>query len=51
MLSDSGLLIISSPYTWKPEHTKPERWLGGLVRETGWIKLYYGWILLYYYER
>ena len=33
MLSDSGLLVISSPYTWKPEHTDPSLWLGGLVRE------------------
>ena len=33
MLSDTGLLIISSPYTWKPEHTEPALWLGGQVRE------------------
>ena len=33
MLSDSGLLVISSPYTWKPEHTDPDLWLGGRVRE------------------
>ena len=32
MLSDTGLLVISSPYTWKPEHTKPENWIGGLER-------------------
>ena len=33
MLSDSGLLVISSPYTWKPEHTAPDLWLGGRVKE------------------
>eukprot|EP00092_Neocalanus_flemingeri_P038322 GFUD01041721.1.p1 GENE.GFUD01041721.1~~GFUD01041721.1.p1 ORF type:complete len:489 (+),score=124.43 GFUD01041721.1:77-1543(+) len=33
MLADSGLLIIASPYTWKPEHTKVENWLGGFVKE------------------
>lgn len=32
MLSETGILIISSPYTWKPEHTKPEHWIGGLER-------------------
>ena len=29
MLNRGGLLIISSPYTWKPEHTEPSKWLGG----------------------
>lgn len=29
MLNKGGLLIISSPYTWKPEHTDPSKWLGG----------------------
>ena len=33
MLSQTGLLIISSPYTWKPEHTSPDTWIGGLVRD------------------
>ena len=33
MLFDTGLLIISSPYTWKPEHTNPDNWIGGLERE------------------
>ena len=29
MLSETGLLVVSSPYTWKPEHTEPGSWLGG----------------------
>jgi len=29
MLNEGGLLIISSPYTWKPEHTALEKWIGG----------------------
>jgi len=33
MLADNGLLIISSPYTWKAEHTKIESWIGGVVKE------------------
>jgi len=33
MLADTGLLIISSPYTWKPEHTKVENWIGGVEKE------------------
>ena len=33
MLADNGLLIISSPYTWKPEHTKIENWVGGVVKD------------------
>ena len=33
MLTDTGLLVISSPYTWKPEHTEPDNWIGGLERE------------------
>ena len=31
MLSKTGILVISSPYTWKPEHTDPEKWIGGFV--------------------
>ena len=26
---DDGVLIISSPYTWKTEHTKIQDWIGG----------------------
>ena len=31
MLSETGLLVVSSPYTWKPEHTEPGSWLGGVA--------------------
>ena len=27
MLKPGGLLIIASPYTWKPEHTAVEKWI------------------------
>ena len=33
MLADNGLFIIASPYTWKPEHTKVENWIGGVLKE------------------
>jgi len=33
MLRDGGLLIIASPYTWKPEHTPVENWLGGYLKD------------------
>ena len=33
MLTETGLLIISSPYTWKPEHTGIENWVGGFVKD------------------
>ena len=29
MLTETGLLIIASPYTWKAEHTHPDSWIGG----------------------
>ena len=33
MLSKTGILVISSPYTWKPEHTDLEKWIGGFVEK------------------
>ena len=33
MLSENGLLIVSSPYTWKPEHTDIEKWIGGFSKD------------------
>jgi len=33
MLREGGLLIIASPYTWKPEHTQVEKWLGGYLKD------------------
>ena len=33
MLREGGLLIISSPYTWMPEQTVMENWLGGYLKD------------------
>mmetsp|Transcript_5116 Transcript_5116/g.7830 ORF Transcript_5116/g.7830 Transcript_5116/m.7830 type:complete len:1332 (-) Transcript_5116:216-4211(-) len=33
LLSDDGLLVILSPFTWSKEHTPPEKWLGGFRRD------------------
>lgn len=33
MLTETGLLIISSPYTWKPEHTDPAKYIGGFMKD------------------
>ena len=33
MLTETGILIISSPYTWKPEHTNVENWIGGYLKD------------------
>ena len=33
MLTETGILIISSPYTWKPEHTDPSKYLGGFMKD------------------
>ena len=32
-LNRGGLLLISSPYTWLPEHTKRESWVGGFKKD------------------
>ena len=32
MLAEKGLLIISSPYTWKQEHTLEQNWVGGFIK-------------------
>ena len=32
-LNPGGLLLIASPYTWLPEHTKREDWLGGFKKD------------------
>ncbi len=31
-LNMGGLLLIASPYTWLPEHTRREEWLGGFKK-------------------
>ena len=33
MLSQTGILIISSPYTWRQEHTKLDSWVGGYLKD------------------
>ena len=32
-LNPGGLLLIASPYTWLPEHTKREDWIGGFKKD------------------
>lgn len=32
-LNQGGLLLIASPYTWLPEHTKRESWIGGFKKD------------------
>lgn len=32
-LNVGGLLLIASPYTWLPEHTKREAWIGGFKKD------------------
>jgi len=34
-LSDGGVLMLTSPYTWQESSTKKELWLGGYVDENG----------------
>ncbi len=32
-LNPGGLLLIASPYTWLPEHTKRDAWVGGFKKD------------------
>jgi len=32
-LNPGGLLMLTSPYTWLPEHTKREEWIGGFKKD------------------
>ncbi|MBS1159013.1 MAG: ovoA [Proteobacteria bacterium] len=32
-LNPGGLLLLASPYTWLPEHTRREEWLGGFKKD------------------
>ncbi len=32
-LNPGGLLMLASPYTWLPEHTKREEWVGGFKKD------------------
>jgi putative 4-mercaptohistidine N1-methyltranferase len=33
LVSPGGLLVVTSPYTWMPEYTAKEDWLGGVAKE------------------
>ena len=33
LVKRGGLLILSSPYTWKEEHTEVDKWIGGNYRD------------------
>ena len=32
-INQGGLLMLTSPYTWLPEHTKREEWIGGFKKD------------------
>ncbi len=32
-INPGGLLMLTSPYTWLPEHTKREEWIGGFKKD------------------
>ena len=32
-LRAGGLLVVASPYTWRPEHTPVSNWLGGTLKD------------------
>lgn len=32
-LTEGGMLILTSPYTWQEEHTPKEKWIGGYKRD------------------
>jgi putative 4-mercaptohistidine N1-methyltranferase len=32
-LNAGGILLVASPYTWLPEHTKRESWIGGFKKD------------------
>lgn len=39
-MCDGGILVLTSPYTWLPEYTPREEWLGGFWRDgTRWTSL------------
>ena len=33
LVKRGGLLILSSPYTWKEEHTEVDKWIGGNYKD------------------
>ena len=32
MLTANGILVVASPYTWRPEYTPLENWIGGFQK-------------------
>jgi len=34
-MNDNGILVLTSPYTWKEEYTQKKFWIGGYVDENG----------------
>ena len=32
MLTPDGILVVASPYTWRPEYTPLENWIGGFQK-------------------
>ena len=34
-INDDGILVLTSPYTWKEEYTQKKFWIGGYVDEKG----------------
>jgi len=33
MLKEGGILVVASPYTWRPEYTPLEHWIGGFHKD------------------
>jgi len=33
MLTPDGILVVASPYTWRPEYTPLENWIGGFQKD------------------
>ena len=32
MLRQGGVLVVASPYTWRPEYTPMDKWIGGFQK-------------------
>jgi len=33
MLRQGGVLVVASPYTWRPEYTPMDKWIGGFQKD------------------
>ena len=40
MLREGGLIVVASPYTWRPEYTAVEEWLGGFLKVVNMLGSY-----------